>query len=270
MPKVYEELCFTDDFMFCKVLTNNLDLTRKLLEIILGIEIDKVELSEAQKVIDHRADAKGIRLDVYVKDASGTVFDLEMQTTGLKNLGKRTRYYQGMIDLDLINKGELYNMLKRTYIVFVCTGDPFKQGLPLYTFENRCREDLSVKLGDESTKVFVNPDGDRRTATKQLVALLDYIKNGKAKDPFTMELDGAVKKARTHEEWRVEYMTLLMRDAEKLAEGEDRGFFLYQKLQRYVTSHPDEPAEEIAKIFQCSIARVDAVQEDLATRGKVS
>lgn len=33
--KKYEELNFTDDFMFCKILTHNLGLCRELLEIIL-------------------------------------------------------------------------------------------------------------------------------------------------------------------------------------------------------------------------------------------
>ena len=33
--KTYEELCFTDDFMFCKILSNRLDLCQELLELIL-------------------------------------------------------------------------------------------------------------------------------------------------------------------------------------------------------------------------------------------
>ena len=37
------------------------------------------------------------------------------------------------------------------------------------------------------------------------------------------KLEAAVEKARRQEEWRVEYMTLLMRDREKFAEGKAEG-----------------------------------------------
>lgn len=37
--KLYEQLTFTDDFMFCKVMTNHPELCKELLELILGIKI---------------------------------------------------------------------------------------------------------------------------------------------------------------------------------------------------------------------------------------
>ena len=39
MSKSYEELTFADDFMFCKILSTDLDLTKELIEIILNINI---------------------------------------------------------------------------------------------------------------------------------------------------------------------------------------------------------------------------------------
>ena len=36
--KEYKELLFTDDFLFCKILTNNLNLLKDLLEMILDIK----------------------------------------------------------------------------------------------------------------------------------------------------------------------------------------------------------------------------------------
>lgn len=44
--KPYESLEFTDDFIFWKVLTTDLDLCRELLELVLGVEIEKVELAD--------------------------------------------------------------------------------------------------------------------------------------------------------------------------------------------------------------------------------
>ncbi len=48
-----------------------------------------------------------------LKITTNSVYDIEMQTTLQKDLGKRTRYYQGMIDLNLIEKGAKYSKLKR-------------------------------------------------------------------------------------------------------------------------------------------------------------
>lgn len=57
---------------------------------------------------------KSIRLDVYVVDDAGTVYDVEIRKESKKSPPKRTRYYQGMIDLHILEKGEDYASLKRT------------------------------------------------------------------------------------------------------------------------------------------------------------
>lgn len=99
------------------ILTTRLDLCKELLELILDIKIRKVEIAEQQKNVDITYDGKGVRFDVYVDDAENTVYDIEMQTTRQKDLPKRTRYYQGMIDLNLIQKGMRYSELKKSYVI---------------------------------------------------------------------------------------------------------------------------------------------------------
>ncbi len=222
--KEYDELLFTDDFLFCKVLENNEELCRELLELILGKKIRKINYLAKQKVIDITSDGKGIRLDVYLEDDENTVFDIEMQTTTSKNLPKRTRYYQGMIDLNLIEKGAGYEELKKSYIIFICMQNPFKQkDLHLYTFENRCNEETSILLGDESTKVILTPEGKANDVSNDLSEFLNYLAGKGGNSSFVTRLDDAVNRARNKEEWRMEYMTLLMRDREKFAEGKVEG-----------------------------------------------
>ncbi len=113
MNKPYEELTFADNFMFCKILSNDLDLCKDLLELILGFKISKVELSQTQKEIDIKYDSKAVRLDVYVEDGKNTVYDIEMQKVDTHELPKRSRYYQAMIDLNLIEKGDYYAELRK-------------------------------------------------------------------------------------------------------------------------------------------------------------
>ena len=116
----WEEIGISNDFMFGKVMQQP-ELCRGLLQRILpDLQIDRIEYPEAQKGIRADVDAKSVRLDVYIKDGKGTVYDIEMQVTDTGELPKRTRYYQSLIDLQLIDKGEAYRKLKPSYIIFIC------------------------------------------------------------------------------------------------------------------------------------------------------
>ena len=206
MTKRYKELCFTDNFMFCKVGANNPELCRHMLELILGKAIRRVNIKAEEKVIDITPEAKSIRMDVYLDDDENTVYDLEMQTSAKKNLPKRLRYYQGVIDLNLIEKGDDYDQLPETVIVFICTFDYFGKGLPFYVFENRCEAMPELLLGEETKRIFVNPFGNREHLSADVVGLLDYIRDNRPEDTFTEQLEQEVSKARRHKEWEVEYM----------------------------------------------------------------
>ncbi|MCM1273215.1 MAG: Rpn family recombination-promoting nuclease/putative transposase, partial [Clostridium sp.] len=140
-----------------------------------------------------------------------------------KNLPKRSRYYQGMIDLNVLEKGEDYQDLKRSFVIFVCTFDLFGKGRHIYTFENRCIQDYGIALGDETTKIILNTKGTMDDVTPEMKRLLNYIDGQTASDKFTKELETAVKSARRNEKWRVDYMTLEMRYKELLEQGFEEG-----------------------------------------------
>ena len=224
MGKKYEELEFTDDFMFCKILTSNPELCRELLELIIGKKVGTFLRQEKQKPIEITADGKGIRFDVYSEDDQNIVYDCEMQTTNNHNLSKRTRYYQGMIDLNLIQRGDDYNKLKKSYIIFICPFDAFGKGLHKYTFRNYCEELPELMLGDESTKIFLCAGGETEDVSGEMKDFLDWMSTGKmGNSNIVKDLARAVQKARDHEEWRLEYMTLLMRDNQMREEGRQEG-----------------------------------------------
>lgn len=216
--KEYNELDFTDDFMFCMILENNLELCKELLELILDIKLKKVELADSQKRIELTYDGKGVRLDVYVNDSENTVYDIEMQTTKQKELPKRTRYYQGMIDLNSIQKGMDYSELKKTYVIFICLKDVFGKNLPIYTFNSICEQVHSIRLGDEATKVILNAEGSREGLSENMCRFLDYLIGKKATDSFTQKLQDAVDSAIAKKEWEVQYMTFAMKIREEKKE----------------------------------------------------
>lgn len=223
MNTSWEEIGISNDFMFGKVMQQP-ELCKELLHRILpDLKIERIEYPEAQKGIKLDADAKSVRLDVYVKDGKGTVYDIEMQMADTKELPKRARYYQSLIDLQLIDKGQSYKKLKPSYIIFICPFDLYGKRRHIYTFENTCREDQSVLLGDSTAKIFLNTDSDLDDVSKELRAFLDYVAGGKSDDDYVLKLEEAVKEAKKNREWRHEYMTLLMRDQENIEKGKLEG-----------------------------------------------
>lgn len=261
MQKEYSDLTFTDDFMFCKILTANPKLCQELLELILDIKIKKIVYTESQKTIDETYDGKGIRLDVYVNDEAGTVYDLEMQTTMQKDLPKRTRYYQGMIDLNLIEKGEKYSALKKSYIIFICLSDPFGKNLPVYSFRNICIQDSSVELGDDSHKIIINAAGSREGLSEEMKDFLDFLQKKGAKSSLTKELQQAVGDAIMHKNWEVEFMTLNRKIQE---EREDARQEERKSMINFMLSSGKSP-EKISEFTGISMEEIKKVEEEMLT-----
>ena len=223
LQKNYEDLTFADDFIFCKLLTINKELCKELLELILNVKISRIEYVEDQKSVDMTYDGKGVRFDVYVED-DDTVYDIEMQTSITADIPKRIRYYQGMIDLNLITAGESYKKLKKTFIIFICLKSPFDGfNLPIYTFSEICEQDNRVHLNDDTVKIIINAAGDRSLVSQEMAQFLDYVSGNAAEGGFVKKLDMAVDVVKTKKELEVEYMTLRMKLQEEREEGREEG-----------------------------------------------
>ena len=228
MNRTIKDLNLEDDFLFAKVMTDQ-EVCKSVLEKILAIKIDRVVIPQDQKVIDLLLESKGIRLDIYVHDEQGTVYNVEMQRGDYKNLAKRSRYYQGSIDLDLISKGQDYRELKKSFVIFICTFDPFNKGRHIYTFKNRCMEDADILLEDETSKVFLNTEGTMEDVDEEMLEFLGYIQNSNdeyvahTKSNLVKTIHEKVVSVKQDQKMEVEYMTLLERDRLKFEEGIEKG-----------------------------------------------
>ena len=229
----YENISFTNNFAFCKVMQNE-EICREVIETLLHIKVGRLEYKSFEKDLKLEIDKRGIRLDVYIAD-SNRVFDLEMQTTNQKNLGCRMRYYQSLIDAELLDKGANFNDLKESNIIFFCTFDPFRKGLPQYTFCNSCEELPDLKLDDKCRKIAYNVNAFEKVDDEKIRKLLEFISTGKSETPLTNKICKELKRVQGNEEWRAEYMTweMLKQDTydsgfsagrnEGIAIGEERG-----------------------------------------------
>ena len=228
----YENISFTNNFAFCKVMQNE-EICREVIETLLHIKVGRLEYKSFEKDLKLEIDKRGIRLDVYIAD-SDRVFDLEMQTTDKKNLGCRMRYYQSLIDAELLDKGANFNDLKESNIIFFCTFDPFRKGLPQYTFCNSCEELPDLKLDDKCRKIAYNVNAFEKVDDEKIRKLLEFISTGKSETPLTNKICKELKRVQGNEEWRAEYMTweMLKQDTydSGFSAGEEHGIAIGEKL----------------------------------------
>lgn len=222
VKKTLEELTLMDDYMFAAVMRNTRFL-KPLLESILNIKISRIEFIETQKTEKAAYESKGVRLDLYVVDENGVIYNVEVQTTDKRNLPKRTRFYQSIIDISTLNPGNDYNKLPNTFIIFICNYDPFGQNRYIYTFENVCREAPELKFGDGSYKVVVNIKGTKGEISDELKEVIMYFDLEKITGDFSRDLDDAVKSVKNNEASRLEYLSRFYRDSEMRAEARSEG-----------------------------------------------
>ena len=224
--KPLEELTLMDDYMFGVVMRDEVNL-RPLLEYILNINIVNITFVESQKTEKEGYSSHGIRMDLYVEDSDGRIFNVEVQTLKNRNLPKRMRYYQSIIDIDILTPGDDYNDLKESFVIFICNHDPYKDNRYVYTFENRCIEDTDLAFGDETLKVIVNTKGTVGKISSELKEVLLYLDEGKATGEYTKQLDDAVRLVKSSEERRHEYMVMKIHEMEirneSRAEGRKEG-----------------------------------------------
>ena len=237
--RTLQDLTIRDNFMFAAVMMQG-DNCKCLLEIILGIEIERVEVSYEKSIV-YNPECKGVRLDVYAKNADNTRYDVEMQVAGA-DLGKRIRYYHSQMDMELLLSGEPYEELPTSYVIFVCNFDPFDQGKYCYTFENHCMEVDGLTLGNGCRSILLNAKGiNVEEVSPQLAAFLEFIREDtptndtEAADEFVKKLQNTVRKVKRDRELGQRYMFLedLLRQERKQAKIEGKIEYILEVLEEY-------------------------------------
>lgn len=251
--KMLNELTLSDNFIFCKVMTNK-ELCKKVVSEILGEEISAIEYPEYEKVLQARYDAKSIRLDVYLKDEKQTVYNIEMQNIKNDCIPKRGRYYQDLIDLDLLEKGAYYGELNKGIAIFICTFDLYDLGFYKYTFTNQCWEKPNLQYGDETTKIIINTKGIKGEISKDLKDFLDAVNGQFSNSEFSDKIKAEVERIKRSSDVRREFMALYLHDEDIRREGISQGVreSIYELLQD-LGEVPEDVKECIEKEKQTEV-----------------
>lgn len=237
--KPVDELTFADNWMFQAVLRDK-EICTEFVERLLHIKIKNVEYPELEKSIAPFYTSKGVRLDVYLKDED-KVIDVEIQTYPQEALGKRTRYYQSMIDIDSLMKGHDYTELKDSYILFICQFDPFKTsenspGLPRYTFRTRCDESPNASLNDNCLKLIYNASAYKQEKDPLVRSILYFINtNDPGQDTFANRLSSLVETLKERDTFRQEYSAVNLHDRDLIRMAKKEGKY-EAKLEAAITA----------------------------------
>lgn len=182
----FKELPFRHRFMFAQVMSDPA-ICKLFLEKLLDITIDHIEYIDTEKALENSSRFHGIRLDVYLKDEAGSVYNIEMQIEKAAAPLKRPRYYQSQMDRRLLMKGCLYHDLPDTFVIFVCDFDYFGAGLAVY--ERECRVKGTDIPYDDGTRVFIlNSRYRQGNSDRAILESLDYIRTNDAQLGYQSEL----------------------------------------------------------------------------------
>ena len=210
----FEDLTISNDFMFKEVMKSNKGLCKRLVGSIMQQDIEDIVYIETEKTLQPYYDSRGIRLDVILADDNHTRYNLEMQArnviskAGVALLPKRTRYYQSVIDMDMLKQGENFDQLNPLVLIFICTFDFYKEGRYVYTFKSRCLENLELELANDVTVKLVNAKGKQGQVNDLLKNFLQYVMTNEPVDDFTKDVERQVWAVKNDKKAREEYMVL--------------------------------------------------------------
>lgn len=235
-----EDLNVIDDFLFQELVAKEgigEEFCRILLSTILGRTIQKIKVIPQKTVLGIDTGNHGIRLDAYIEDMSSDdievatdIYDIEPNNTYEKDtLPRRTRYYDALIDSQLLETGTDYGKLKNVIIIMILPYDPFDRNRMVYTIENRCLEDPSIPYNDGLKKLYLYTKGTVGNPGKSLRDMLNYIEKStedNVTDSNIAKIHNLVNIVKHDKEVGINYMKSWEREQlirkEGLSEGQER------------------------------------------------
>ena len=145
---------FDDDFM-SKVFGFRPEETEFLLQKILKKDDLKVIESIPEYSIKN-LQGKSIRLDIKAIDSENRLYDIEIQRANEGSVPQRARYYSGLIDSNIMDKGDVpWGDLPECFVIFITEKDTLKGNKPIYHVERMIIETDEL-FNDREHIVYVN------------------------------------------------------------------------------------------------------------------
>ena len=152
--RIVKRLRLMDDDFMKRCLRDNPAAVACILQVIMK----KPDLQVLSVVVEDTIPSlqgRGIRLDVHATDAQQREYDIEIQRSDKGAGRKRARFNSSLLDQDSLSRGEDWEKLPETYVIFITENDVLGHGLPLYHIERMVTE-LQEEFGDEEHIIYVN------------------------------------------------------------------------------------------------------------------
>ena len=219
--QMLKELRLMDDDFFSEALDGKIEAVEYILNTILERDDIKVKSTKAQ--VEYKSATKrSIILDIQAEDANGKIMDIEIQRSDRGSGVKRARFHSSMIDRTLLSKGEDFEDLVDTYVIFITENDKFGKGIPLYHIERRIEEMDYTLFGDGAHIIYVN--GEYRNMEHPVGSLMHDFNCKEAKDIVNPLLAEEVRYLKETEGGRSQMCKLLEEMRKEVAvEAEAKG-----------------------------------------------
>ena len=154
-----------DDFM-SKVFEDK-SCAECLLQIILKRDDLSVQEVHGQHDLKN-LQGRSVRLDILAVDKEHRAYNIEVQRSDYGAGAKRARYNSSLLDTNMTDKGEAYDALNETYVIFITENDVLQGGLPIYHIDRMVAE-TGKSFGDEAHIIYVNSQIRDETALGRLM-----------------------------------------------------------------------------------------------------
>ncbi len=229
---------------------------------ILQVIMNKKEL----KVIDQtlQKDYKNLQgrsaiLDCVAKDVENNFFNVEIQGENDGASPKRARYHCGLLDMNLLNPGDLFDSLPETYVIFITKNDVLGYNRPISHIQRRIKETEDI-FQDGQHILYVNSKKQDDTELGRLMHDLHCKEAGKM---YSNILATRVHQLKETEEG---VKTMCQELEEIYNEGEQSGFLRGEqsgklKAKKETTLSLLEMGMSVEQIAQAVNLSIETVQD---------
>ena len=217
--KKLEDLDMMDAFLFDKAtasVENAVTISKVIIKRATGFDVQNVVVETEKQIPGISLNKRGVRFDVYLTEEDRKagknifrLFDIEPNKYYEPDLPRRSRFYQSLIDSQLLPTNTPFRNLPDIFMIWILPYDPFGDDRMIYTVKNMVAENNQILYNDGSTKIFLYTKGTKG-GSKELKDLLTYFENTtftNAVDSDLQEIQKIVDSVKADFKARERYMT---------------------------------------------------------------
>ena len=263
--RALSDMTLMDDAYFTKYFDGSTECASLMLSVLLGRKDLKVTRATTQKWIEG-GDKRSVKLDIYARDGSGRIYDVEIQRARKGAGRRRARFYSAMLDADYLDKGGKFKELPESYVIFITERDAIGKGRAMYRIDRRI-DGTFEDFGDGAHILYVSADlAERNTDLGKLMHDL------RCPDPERMHYKALRERARYLKrskegigEMAGEFDRILrerMKETREssLKEGRENGI---RESARNMIADGSLPLSKIAKFSGLSIGEVEKIKNGI-------